>query len=91
MPEEKELVLNTTPIISSIAATGSLYTLTLLYSLVWVPFEVCREIYAGGADNFAVTEFEQMNWLHKQNTQMQQRGIWLGNSVIEFALREAGE
>ena len=164
MPEEKELVINTTPIISLIAATGSLDMLPLLYSRVWVPFEVCREIHAGGADNFAITEFEQMSWLHKQNTpvkipvllqnsldsgeaavialalqedielvaidenvgrrfarlsglnltgsigillkakklgypismrdairRMRQRGIWLGNNVVEFALREAGE
>ena len=68
MPEERELVINTTPIISLIAATGSLDMLPLLYRRVWVPFEVCREIHAAGADNFAVTEFEQMNWLHKQNS-----------------------
>ena len=164
MPERKELVINTTPIISLIAATGSLDMLPLLYSRVWVPFEVCREIQAGGADGFASTEFEQMAWLHKQSQpvtipmllqnsldtgeaaviqlalqegialvaidesvgrrfarlsglsltgslgillkakklgypvlmkdaiqRMRQRGIWLGDKVVEFALREAGE
>ena len=164
MPETKELVINTTPIISLIAATGSLDMLPLLYSRVWVPFEVCREIQAGGMDGFASTEFEQMAWLHKQSQpvtiplllqnsldtgeaaviqlalqegvalvaidesvgrrfarlsglsltgslgillkakklgypvlmkdaiqRMRQRGIWLGDKVVEFALREAGE
>lgn len=164
MPETKELVINTTPIISLIAATGSLDMLPLLYSRVWVPVEVCRKIQAGGQDGFAITEFEQMNWLHKQKQavkvslllqnsldvgeaaviqlaldqgiplvaidesvgrrfarlsgltvtgsigillrakklgypltmteairRMRQRGIWLGDKVVEFALREAGE
>ncbi len=164
MPEPKELVINTTPIISLIAATGSLDMLPLLYSRVWVPFEVCLEIQAGGVDGFAITEFERTDWLHKQDKpvsvssllrnsldageaaviqlalqqgiplvaidetvgrrfarlsgltvtgsigillrakklgyplsmmeairRMRQRGIWLGDKVVEFALREAGE
>jgi len=67
MPERKELVINTTPIISLIAAEGSLNMLPLLYSRVWVPFEVCQEIRAGGGDGFAIPEFEQADWLQKQN------------------------
>lgn len=67
MPEPKELVINTTPIISLIAATGALDMLPLLYSRVWVPFEVCQEIQVGGVDGFASAEFAQMNWLHKQD------------------------
>ena len=164
MPEPKELIINTTPIIALIAATGSLDMLPLLYHRVWVPFEVCREIEAGGADGFASAEFTRADWLHKQNQavsvslllqnsldtgeaaviqlalqqgislvaidetvgrrfarlsgltvtgsigillqakkrgyslsmleavrRMRQRGIWLGDKVVEFALREAGE
>ncbi len=164
MPESKELVINTTPLISLIAATGSLDMLPLLYSRVWVPFEVCKEIQAGGADGFAISEFEKMTWLHKQDQptkiplllqnsldsgeaaviqlalkqdiplvaideivgrrfarlsgltltgslgillkakkmgypvsmtdaikRMRQRGIWLSDKVVDFALREAGE
>ncbi|MDP3878614.1 MAG: DUF3368 domain-containing protein [Methylobacter sp.] len=164
MPEKKVLVINTTPIISLIAATGSLEMLPLLYRRVLVPVEVCREIEAGGADGFAITEFERMTWLDKQSQptpiplllknsldageaaviqlalqqgitlvaidetvgrrfarlsgltitgsigillrakqlgyplsmaeaigRMRQRGIWLGDTVVEFALREAGE
>ena len=60
MLEKKELVINTTPIISLIAATGSLDMLPLLYSRVWVPFEVCKEIQAGGVDGFAISEFDKL-------------------------------
>lgn len=164
MPETKEIVINTTPILSLIAATGALDMLPLLYSRVWVPLEVCQEIHAGGAEGFAVSEFAQNNWLCKQSQavtiplllhnsldkgeaaviqtalqqsiplvaidesvgrrvarlsgltitgsigillkakslgypllmkdalgRMRQRGIWLSDAVVEFALREAGE
>ena len=66
MPEARELVINTMPILALIAAVGALDRLPLLYHRVWVPWEVCREIRAGGADGFAVQEFEQADWLHKQ-------------------------
>jgi hypothetical protein len=48
MPELKELVINTTPILALIAAAGSLDMLPLLYRRVWVSGEVCREIRVGG-------------------------------------------
>lgn len=70
MPETKEIVINTTPILSLIAATGALDMLPLLYSRVWVPIEVCQEIHAGGADGFAVNEFTQTNWLFKQQQEI---------------------
>jgi len=66
MPEAKELVINTTPILALIAAVGSLDMLPLLYSRVWVPWEVCQEIQVGGADGFAIPEFERAGWLYKQ-------------------------
>jgi predicted nucleic acid-binding protein len=165
MPETKELIINTTPILPLIAAAGSLDMLPRLYRRVWVPWEVCREIQAGGgADDFAIPEFEQASWLHKQTQpvtlspllrnspdsgeaaviqlalqhgiplvaideavrrrfarlsgltvtrsigillraktlgyplsmaeairRMRQRGIWLSDNVVEFALREARE
>jgi len=47
MPDPKELVINTTPILALIAAVGSLDMLPLLYHRVWVPWEVCQEIQAG--------------------------------------------
>lgn len=164
MPETKEIVINTTPILSLIAATGTLDMLPMLYSRVWVPWEVCREIHVGGSDGFAVSEFQQADWLYKQSQpvtipvllrnsldageaaviqlalqegiplvaidenvgrrfarlsgltltgsigillkakrlgypvkitdavrRMRQRGIWLSDTVVEFAVREAGE
>ena len=66
MPETKELVINTTPLLALIAAAGSLDMLPLLYRRVWVPCEVCQEIQAGGADDFAIPEFDRASWLHKQ-------------------------
>ena len=50
MPETKELVINTTPILALIAAAGSLDMLPLLYHRAWVQWEVCQEIQAGGAE-----------------------------------------
>jgi predicted nucleic acid-binding protein len=164
MPESKEIVINTTPIISLIAAMGSLDILPLLYRRIWVPWEVCREIGAGGSDGFAIPEFERATFLNRQTKpltispllrnsldpgeaaviqlavqneiplvaidetvgrrfarlsgltvtgtigillrakangypfsmseaiqRMEQRGIWLSNKVVDFALREAGE
>ena len=67
MPESKELVINTTPILALIAAVGSLDMLPLLYRRVWVPWEVCREIEVGGSDGFAIPEFEKAACLCKQN------------------------
>ena len=66
MPEAKELVINTTPILALIAAAGSLDMLPLLYRRVWVPWEVCQEIQAGGSEGFAILEFDRDEWLHKQ-------------------------
>jgi predicted nucleic acid-binding protein len=164
MPETKELVINTTPLLALIAAAGSLDMLPLPYRRVWVPCEVCQEIQAGGTDGFAIPEFERASWLHKQTQpvtlspllrnsldpgeaaviqlalehniplfaidetvgrrfsrlsgltvtgsigillraktmgyplsmaesirRMRQRGIWLSDNVVEFALREARE
>lgn len=39
-----------------------------LYNQVLVPFEVCQEIFAGGYNGFAVTEFEAASWLQKWST-----------------------
>jgi predicted nucleic acid-binding protein len=67
MPEFKDLVVNTTPILALIAAAGSLDMLPMMYRRVLVPFEVCRKIQAGGSDGFAIPEFERADWLQKQN------------------------
>jgi len=63
MPEQKKIVINTSPLISLVAAMGDLNFLHFLYTEVLVPFEVSQEITAGGKDGFAVAEFEAANWL----------------------------
>jgi predicted nucleic acid-binding protein len=94
MPEKKELVINTTPILALVAATGSLDLLPYLYNRVWVPLEVCQEIQAGGREGFAVTEFTQMSWLYKQNQTVSiplflQNSLDIGEAaVIQLALQQ---
>ena len=93
MPDPKELVINTTPILALIAAVGSLDMLPLLYRRVWVPWEVCREIQAGGSEGFAVSEFERDEWLHKQTqpvtlSPLLRNSLDLGEAaVIQLALQ----
>lgn len=50
MPERKRIVINTSPLISLVAAMGDLNILHFLYAEVFVPFEVSQEITAGGKD-----------------------------------------
>jgi predicted nucleic acid-binding protein len=94
MPNSKELVINTTPMLALIAAVGSLDMLPLLYRRVWVPWEVCREIQAGGSDGFAIPEFERAGWLHKQNhpvtlSPLLRNSLDLGEAaVIQLALQQ---
>jgi len=64
MPETQEIVINTSPIIAMVAALGDLRVLQI-YQRVWVPLEVCQEISAGGAAQFALAEFEAAHWLQK--------------------------
>lgn len=93
MPEIDEIVINTSPIVALVAATGDLHVLRR-YRRVCVPLEVCREVAAGGAGQFALIEFQQANWLHKSSTPIVLSTI-LGNtldlgeaSVIQFALNQ---
>ena len=65
MLERKTLVINTTPLLSLLAGLGDLDILPFLYQQVYVPYEVCQEILAGGADNFGVAAFCQNTWLTK--------------------------
>ena len=54
MPETQRIVINTAPLIALVAALGDLTVLPSLYTQVFVPFEVCQEILAGGSSGFAV-------------------------------------
>ena len=54
MPETKDLVINTGPLLALIAGIGDLSLLKMLYERVLVPFEVCQEIEIGGSANRAI-------------------------------------
>ncbi|MEH2319326.1 DUF3368 domain-containing protein [Nostoc sp.] len=95
MLETNIILINTSPIISIIAAIGDLRILQSLYTQVLVPFEVCQEILAGGASGFAVSEFEDADWLQKSQTPLNNISPFLLNSldlgeasVIQLALNE---
>lgn len=80
MPERKELVINTGPLLALVAATGDLAILRGLYSRIVVPFEVCGEIEAGGQSGFAVPEFQTASFLDKM-TESTAIGTFLHNSL----------
>lgn len=73
----RSIAINTDPLIALVAAIGNLDILRKLYKNVHVTYEVAQEIYAGGLDGFAVDEFDKATWLNQ--------------TVIDFALRQAGE
>jgi hypothetical protein len=66
MPESREMVINTGPVITLIAALGNLDVLKRLYSRVIVPFEVCREIEIDNSTRFGAMEFSSTSWLEKR-------------------------
>ena len=65
MHRTEEIVINTGPILAIVAALGSLEILQM-YRQVWVPWEVCQEVLAGGPSGFAVTEFQAAKWLRTE-------------------------
>jgi len=67
MPDGGRLVINTGPLISLIAACGSLEILRDLYDSVLVPHEVEQEILAQSASRFGASEFEVADWLVRQS------------------------
>jgi predicted nucleic acid-binding protein len=67
MPERREMVINTGPLIALIAALGSLDVLRRLYSRVVVPYEVAHEILIANATKYGAKEFEQAAWLTRVN------------------------
>lgn len=94
MPETKELVINTGPLLALIAGIGDLSLLEKLYKRVLVPVEVCQEIEAGGASGFGVSEFRRSSFIEKQSnllniTPFLRNALDLGEaSVIQLALDE---
>ena len=96
MPDTKEFVINTGPIIALVAALGDLSVLQM-YRRVWVPWEVRQEVLAGGPSGFAVAEFEAARWLRKEQAPLDIASI-LSNSlgkgeaaVVQLALNEGVE
>jgi predicted nucleic acid-binding protein len=91
----KELVINTTPLISLLAGLGNLEVLPFLYSKVHVPFAVCQEILVGGKSDFGVSAFVQNDWLIKHTqpitiSPLLRNSLDLGEaSVIELALQRS--
>ncbi len=94
MPETQRIVINTAPLIALVAALGDLTVLPSLYTQVFVPFEVCQEILAGGSSGFAVAEFETATWLQKQQTPLNISPLLLNSldrgeaAVIQLAINE---
>jgi predicted nucleic acid-binding protein len=94
MPESRELVINTGPLLALIAGTGDLSLLGQLYKRVLVPFEVCQEIGAGGDFGFGVAEFQRAGFMEKRS-ELSNIASFLQNtldpgeaSVIQLALDE---
>jgi len=94
MPETSRIVINTAPLISLVAALGDLTVLQSLYCQVLVPFEVCKEILAGGSTGFAVAEFSAASWLQKWSTPLTISPILINSldkweaAVIQLAIIE---
>ena len=94
MHRTEEIVINTGPLLALIAGIGNLSLLERLYKRVFVPFEVCREIEAGGASGFGVSEFKRADFIIKRPEPLKipsflRNALDLGEaSVIQLALDE---
>jgi predicted nucleic acid-binding protein len=94
MPETETIVINTGPLLALIAGYGDLSLLKNLYRRILVPFEVCREIEAGGALGFGVNEFNKSDFLDKISLPLSiptylKNSLDLGeSSVIQLALQQ---
>ena len=51
-----------------LAGLGDLKILRSLYTNVFVPFEVCKEIIEGGKTGFGIAEFQSATWLKKESS-----------------------
>lgn len=94
MPELKEIVINTSPLIAMVAALGDLEILRALYKNVFVTYEISQEILVGGREGFAVEAFEKAAWLNKLSAPLE-ISPYLKNSldrgeasVIQLALNQ---
>ena len=94
MPETESIVINTGPLLALIAGYGDLSFLKKIYKRVLVPFEVCREIEAGGTTAFGLKEFIQSDFIEKQTVPLEivqflKNSLDPGEaSVIQLALNQ---
>lgn len=94
MPKTEDLVINTGPLLALIAAIGDLSFIEQLYRRVLVPYEVCREIAAGGTSGFGISAFDNADFFEKRTKPMHvssflQNVLDIGEaSVIQLALDE---
>ena len=93
MPDDKEVVINTGPIIALAAALDDLQLLDSLYGTVHVPYEVAAEIRAKGTAMFAVEQFNAARGLMIMDSAVAtippllRNSLDLGEaSVIQYAL-----
>ena len=94
MRENKDIVINTGPILALVAALGSLDILDSLYRHVVVSKEVDDEVLAGGSDSLGVVEYSVASFLSKKESRIRVNS-YLANildlgeaSVIQTALNE---
>jgi predicted nucleic acid-binding protein len=94
MPETESIVINTGPLLALIAGYGDLSLLEKIYKRILVPFEVCREIEAGGTTAFGLKEFVQSDFMEKQAAPLEivqflKNSLDMGEaSVIQLALNQ---
>ena len=91
---DNTLVINTSPLIALIAATGDLSLLDTMFKKVIVPLEVVGEIEQGGKYGFGIEVFKTADWLDKrtqfvQTTTLLKQLLDLGeSSVIQTAVNQ---
>ena len=94
MPENREIVINTGPLIALVATVGNLRILEYAYKRVLVPFEVATEILVENAGRFAAAEFAAASWLEKvdkpiKSAPSMETTLGTGEAaVIQWALAE---
>lgn len=94
MPEKKNIVMNTGPLLALIAGMEDLSFLQPLYNRILIPFEVCQEIEKGGSTGFGISEFHKARFLDKKTdpvaiTSYLNNTLDLGEAaVIQIAMNE---
>ena len=89
-----DIVINTGPILSIIAATGGLEVLDQLFNNIYVPKEVIDEITTNNSTRLGANEFNQSDFLIKEKNLVQIQPMLLNSldpgeaSVIQLAINK---